>query len=122
MHRPFKPIMLLTAALLVTGCHENPLKGHRTRTNVDALLNAATKAERKLGLDRELAGRVFLDCMEEKAANVNCADFFNLMLSFVQKEPGFEGMRPGDLTDRTQFKRLAESYDERWFNRADYDE
>ena len=122
MQRWFKPMACLTPAILLSGCHENPLKGHSIRTNVDVLLKASTKAERELGLDRGLSGRIFLDCMKGKAANINCADFFKRMLGIVKQEPGFESMSHSDLTDSVQFTRLAETYDERWFNRADYDE
>lgn len=123
MKKLTKTIVLLSSvtasSLMLTACHENPLKSHGTRENVATLQEVARMAEKDLSLPSFKRGRTYLDCMKGKPVEVGCEQFFGKMLQALKTKQGYGGMNLSDLTDKKTFASLADSYEDKLFNTID---
>lgn len=123
MKKLTKIIVLLSSvtasSLMLTACHENPLKAHSERENVATLQEAARMAEKGLSLPSFKRGRTYLECMKDKQVEVGCGEFFEKMLQALKTKQGYGGMNLSDLTDKKTFASLADSYEDKLFNTID---
>lgn len=123
MKKLTKTIVLLSSvtasSLMLTACHENPLKSHSERENITALQEAARAAEKGLSLPSFKRGRTYLDCMKGKPVEVGCERFFEHMLQALKTKQGYKNMSLSDLTDKKSFASLADSYEDKLFNTID---
>lgn len=114
-------LSLISAILLLSACHKNPLTQHTDAENAKALYQAARAAERSQATPSQI-GRTYPNCLSNKAAPIVCPLFLKTMLAALKKEPGYEQATLADIENKQQFARLAEDYKVRVFNTDPYDE
>ena len=105
----------LTASLL-SACHENPLKTHSTKKNVDFLMDASKAAKDNLKLFGKgyKASTIYQTCVEDgRHIDVNCIAFFDAMVAFAKTQPPsrFTDITRADLRDKAAFARLVDEYE-----------
>lgn len=110
---------ITASSMMLSACHENPLKLHSERENVTALQEAARMVEKNLKLSSFKRGCTYLECMEGKQVDVNCEKFLGKMLKDLKTKQGYGAMNLSDLTDRKIFASLVDSYEEKIFNTID---
>ena len=110
---------LTASSLMMTACHQNPLKSHSERENVATLQEAARVAEKESNLPSLNRGRTYFNCMKGKPVDIGCKRFFEQMLAALKKKQGYEDMSLTDLTDKKSFASLADAYEDKLFNTID---
>lgn len=107
---------LMLGTVLLTACHQNPLKTQPKGKGAAFLIGASAVAERhlKLGIPEGSLGGVYTDCMEGKAEKINCAALYEAMTAFARtgKYPDFKDLTLADLRDKEVFASLRDEYEE----------
>lgn len=110
---------VLLATLLLSACHNNPLKSNKEQRSTRLLINASVAAVHivKPEMDEREAQYVYLNCMNGKEAALDCSALYQAMVHFAKKSPfiEFHSVSVADLTDKAVFESLREGYEERLF-------
>lgn len=110
---------LLFATLLLTACHNNPLKTNKEELCTRFLINASVAAVKivKPEMDAREAQYAYLSCMKGRQASIDCNSLYAAMVNFAKSSEfsEFKGVNVADLTDKAVFESLLEGYEERLF-------
>lgn len=103
----------IAVVVLLTACHENPLKTASKDKTARLLTQASKYAEEKAGRPQHARG--YFDCIRGKQKALNCDQLYSDMVEYAQKEDDFENITVADLKNQEAFKRIKEYYEERLF-------
>lgn len=110
---------LLLATLLLSACHNNPLKSNKEQHSTRFLINASVAAVHSINpkMDERDAQYIYLNCMNGKGAALDCGTLYQAMVHFAKNSSflEFHNVRVADLTDKAVFESLREGYEERLF-------
>ncbi|MBA2649913.1 MAG: hypothetical protein H0U75_10050 [Legionella sp.] len=114
-------IGLITSVMLLSACHESPIKTHSKRQTIEFLRQAAISAEKTMNLPARKKGRFYSNCMEGNIESIDCKRFFSAMLAFAKTNKDFQHLTYLQLTDAKTYDGLAEDYQDKLFNTIDDD-
>lgn len=111
-------IIIGVSILFLTACHhDNPLKTHSKSESAIFLMNASANAEKRLqfSMKTDERGYGYLECMEGKNnTEIDCAKLFTSIVQFAKEDhfKGFKSLTLADLTDKTVFDSMGDTYAE----------
>lgn len=119
MNKTILGLGLLLATLLLSACHNNPLKTNKEALCTRFLINASVAAVKnvKPEMDAREAQYVYFSCMKGRQASIDCNSVYTAMANFAKSSEfsAFKGINVADLTDKAVFESLREGYEERLF-------
>ncbi|EEZ95950.1 hypothetical protein [Legionella longbeachae] len=108
--------ILLSSTLILSGCHDNPLKAMTKDKQIAFLMQASRSAEKVMGVFSEPGGAYYLSCMQEEDISVDCQKFFKHMLSYAHTQKEFANLKLAQLTDPNLIADIAIEYQNIFFN------
>lgn len=105
----------LSASVLLTACHQNPLTANDSKQTAEFLMKGSMAYEKKA--DMRETGTSYKQCMTENILNVDCPKLFAEMIRVAQSTKAFKSLNVSDLTDKEAYKKIASVYDSTLFNR-----
>ena len=110
---------LLLATILLSACHNNPLKSNKEEHSTRFLINASVAAVKivKPEINAREAQYIYLSCMKGKEASIDCNAVYAAMARVAKSSEfsAFKGLNVADLTDKAVFDSLRVGYEERLF-------
>ncbi|MBA2648293.1 MAG: hypothetical protein H0U75_01630 [Legionella sp.] len=110
---------LIASVILLSACHEPPMKTHSKKETIEFLRHAAISAEGTMNLPARKKGRFYSNCMQGNIEKIDCKRFFSAMLAFAQTNKDFQHLTYLQLTDAKTYEGLAEDYQDKLFNTID---
>lgn len=106
---------LLAASLLLSACHDNPLKAEDRPETIHFLVSASRFAESKTAF-QDLKGAGYLQCMTHNTLQLNCEQFFEDMVNFARRKPLFQTLTVANLKDKAFFRQIETDYRRKQFD------
>lgn len=113
-----KIIITLVSCLLLVACSDEskPFKRVFKDKMIAAFMQASREAEKIMSIYTPPGGSYYLSCMSTHEGQINCQQFFALMLTNLKNDEIFKNMTTKELTDCTLFKALALDYQNVFFD------
>lgn len=108
-------LLLLPALVLMTACHQSPIKTENKAKIVAFLMDASRFAEKNTPF-HDLKGAGFIQCMTNNTLKLDCPKFFNDMVAFAQTVRDYKTTTVSDLKDKALYQSLKVQYQQKQFD------